>query len=142
MPASVQDVVNRWARGLTGSVQKIKESVNAMTENPMLRAAAAKDAYVSGVMEAAESGRWEDGLRSVDFQAWKTKTAEVGTQRIAAGVESAKPRVTQFMTQLLPYTDQVSRTVQQMPSGNLEDNIQRAVAAMRMMAQFRYRKGR
>lgn len=142
MSDSVQDVVSRWKKGMTGSVAKIKERINGLTTNPMLAAAAQKDKYVTGVMEAAESGRWEDGLRSVDFNSWKQKTAEVGTQRIAAGVEAATSKMTNFLTQLLPYTDQVSKSVQAMPSGNLEDNIQRAVAAMRMMANFKYRKAR
>lgn len=142
MADNVQDVVARWKKGMTGSVAKIKDKINGLTVNPMLQAAQQKEAYVNGVMEAAESGRWEDGLKSVDFQAWKQKTAEIGTQRIAAGVEAATAKQVNFFSQLLPFTDAVSRQIQAMPKGNLEDNIQRAIATMRAMSQFKYKKAR
>ena len=140
MADNVSDVVARWKKGMTGSVAKIKEKINGLTSNPMQKAAEAKDKYVMGVMAAADSGKWEDGLRSVDFAAWKQKTADVGTQRIAAGVEAATTKQMNFFSQLLPYTDRVKAAVAQMPSGTLEENIQRAIAAITQMSQFKYRK--
>lgn len=140
MAENPQDVLARWKKSMTASTGKMKEKIMALTSNPMQKAADKKDAYVAGIMEAAESGRWEDGLRSVDFNEWKRKTAEVGTQRVAAGVEAASSKMLNFLQQSLPYTEAVSKQVQAMPDGSLEDRIARAVAAMRKMSEFKYRK--
>lgn len=137
---NAQDVLARWKKAMTQSTGKMKEKIMGLQSNPMLKAAEKKDAYVAGIMDAAESGRWEDGLRSVDFAEWKRKTAEVGTARIAAGVEAASSKMLNFLQQSLPYTEAVSKMVQQMPDATLEDRIQRATTAMRKMAEFKYRK--
>lgn len=140
MAENPSDVVTRWKNAMKASTQKIKDKVMAMTTNPMTEAAKQKDAYVAGVQDAADSGRWEAGLKSVSLDDWKNKTATVGTGRIAAGVEAATTKMTNFLTQALPYTESVSRQVQAMPKATLDDRINRAVANMRMMSQFKYRK--
>lgn len=140
MAENPADVLARWKRSMTASTGKMKEKIMALQVNPMLQAAAQKDAYVTGVMEAAESGKWEAGLRAVSFDDWKRKTAEVGTARVAAGVEAASGKMLTFLQQSLPYTENVSKQIAQMPKATLEDRIQRAVANMRLMAQFKPRK--
>lgn len=142
MADNVTDVLARWKRGMTAAAPKIREKVMAMTANPMLAAAANKDGYVNGIMAAVESGKWEAGLRAVDFQAWKQKTAEVGSQRIAAGVEASTAKMQSFFTQLLPYTDAVKQMAASLPASNLEERIAKSVAVMRKMAEFKYRKTR
>lgn len=142
MPLNPTEVYNQWKAKLTGSTDKIKRGVAAVQVSPMAKAAAAKDKYLQGVMNAVDSGRYEEGLMSVSLQEWQRKMIDVGVGRIASGATAAEVKMTNFLSQLLPYTEQVSKSVQAMPSTSLEDNIQRAVATMRMMSQFKYRKVR
>lgn len=140
MAQSADAVIARWKKGMLGAASKVKEGVMAMTSNPLEKAAQKKDKYLSGVIEAAESGKWEAGLRGVSFEDWKRKTGEIGSQRIAAGVEAATGKMQIFIPQLLAYTEQVKRQVDQMPDSTLEERIARSVATMRMMADFKPRK--
>lgn len=137
---NASDVTAKWARNMTASVPAIKAGVQAVTESPMTKAAAAADRYVAGVQRAAESGKWQEGLMSVSLDEWKRLTAEKGAGRIAAGVSAATPKMESFMRQLLPFTAQVSRDIQAMPKGTLEDSIARSTETIRKMAQFRNRR--
>ena len=140
MAESAQVVMERWAKQMTASTGKMRDKVMALRDNPMLKAAAKKEAWLAGIQEAAADGRWEDGLRAVSFEEWKKKTAEIGSARMQAGVEAAKPKMVAFLSQLLPFTENVKAQVDQMPTTTLEERIQKSVATMRLMAGFRYRK--
>jgi len=133
------EVAKRWASGMVAAVPKIKAGVMAVTVSPATKAIAAKDKYVAGIMQSLEDGTWEAGLRSVDFNDWKEKTANAGTTRIQSGVSAATPGFTKFLEQLLPYTESVSRQIAQMPDNTAEDRIARMVANARLMAQFKPR---
>lgn len=130
----------KWRQRISNSVQAVKDGVNAVTESPMEKAAQAKDRYVAGVMRAAESGRYEDGLRSVSLATWKKLTADKGAGRIATGAQEAETKMRDFYQQFLPFAAQVSAEVQAMPKGSIEDSEQRMIANMRKLAQFRFRK--
>lgn len=133
-------VAQKWKRNLQQATQTIKDGVTAVTKSPMEAAAAQKAAYVAGVQRAADSGKWEAGLRSVSTQSWKDAMINKGVPRISSGVEGAVTKVQSFFAQLLPYTAQVSATIRAMPKGTIEDSVARAAAAIRMMSNFTYAK--
>lgn len=140
MPLSASEVADRWAKAMSASTGKMKAGILAMTKSPAEAAIKAKDKYREGILRSLEDGTWEAGLRSVVFADWQKKTADVGTTRVSAGVQSATPAMTKFFEQLLPYTDGVKRQIDQMPDATPEDRIQRMVANARLMAQFKPRK--
>lgn len=136
------DIAEKWKRNLTASIPSIKAGVMAVTQSPMAKAAQKADAYVEGVRRAAESGKWQEGLQSVTLADWQNRTANAGTERISRGANDAVSKVVAFQTQLKPTTDRIKAAVDAMPSGTLEDSIARSAAAIRMMAEFRFRKPR
>lgn len=139
---SGSDIAAKWQKNLTASIPNIKAGVLAVTVSPMQKAAAKVDAYVEGVRRAAESGKWQDGLASVSLSDWQNRTAGAGTDRISRGASDAVSKVAAFQTQLKPVTDRIKATVAAMPSGSLEDSIQRSATAIRMMAEMKFRKPR
>lgn len=135
-----QEIAAKWQRNTGAAQTAMKEGVMRVTESPMERAAQAKDRYVAGVQAAADSGKWEEGLRSVSLDDWKRLMIDKGVARVAGGVKEAMPKMVQFMDQLLPYTDAVSREIQAMPKGTLSDSAARMVKNMEKMSEFRFRK--
>lgn len=134
------DVAELWAKQMAANVGKMKAGVMAVTESPMEKAAAAADRYADGVRRAVEEGRYQEGLRSVSLGDWQRLTAEKGSQRIAQGVKEAMPKMQAFLAQLLPYAAQVSKEVQGMAKGSLQDSAARMLKNMELMSQFRFRK--
>ena len=138
MPMDPTVVAAKWKQNLTAAIPGMKASIQALQVNPMQKAAQNGAAYIQGVQDAYQSGRWQSGLMRVDFQEWKQKTAEVGTQRISAGAGAAMPKMTAFLSQLLPYTESVKQQIRAMPNATKEDRLQRMIANFEKMSQFKY----
>lgn len=134
------DVAARWVRRTQAATQDYTDAVNRVTESPMQKAAAQKQAMIQKLTAAVNDGTWERGLARVSLADWKAKTSQVGAQRIAQGVTQAEGKMQTFMSQFLPYADSVSQQVKGMPKITLEDSIARASAAIRAMAAFKQQR--
>lgn len=130
-----------WKSRLDASVDRIRAGVQAITENPCEKAAAAQDKWVAGVQEAANSGRWAASLRSVTLQQWKDAMLNKGVPRIAQGTAAAEPIVKDFATQLIDHLNRILPDIEAMPKITLEDSINRMTTFIRRMAEFHYIRG-
>lgn len=140
MAKSPVEVARKWQANLSASIESIKNGVNAVTEAPTERAARRVDAMVAGVQRAASEGKIQDGLRRVTLADWQRAMTEKGVGRIATGAAAAQPKVAAFLTEFLPHVEEGQRRLDSMPRGDLETNLQRAVAMMRHNATFRRRR--
>lgn len=140
MVISAQEFQQKHARNLKAAVPEIKAKILALQVNPCELAAAQKDKMLAGITEAVTSGKWGDNLKAVPLDEWKRKTGELGTARIAGGIDAAASKVTAFANQLIPYTEAVKMKCKALPGLTLEDSISRATTCIREMAKFRFRK--
>lgn len=137
MAKDPRKVAERWRDNLAASSAKITEGVQGVTRSPMEVAASRKDKWIAGVQQAAQSGKWEAGLRRRTLGDWQQAMITRGVPRIAQGASEATNDFAGFMADFLPFTDQVSAKVQAMPSVTLEQNIARATEAIRMLATYK-----
>lgn len=137
MAMSPQQIAEKWSRNTTGATQSMRDGVNAVTANPMEKAAQAQDAYLAGVQRAVQTGKWQAGLRSVTLAQWKDDMINKGIPRISAGVAAAKEKYTRFMTELMAHIGTIRAELEGMPRGDLETNLNRMMFNARRMADFR-----
>jgi hypothetical protein len=135
---SPDDIATKWATRLGAATQQITQGVNAVTVNPAAKAAAASQQYLNGVNAAVASGKYQRGLGRVTLQSWQDAMLTKGLPRIATGATQAKPKFSAFMAKWMPYQQGLQQKLQQMPRGDLQTNIQRAVMAMEYNAAFKY----
>ena len=126
----------KWARRLSGSTQDIIQGVERVSESPTDKAANAQDKMRARLLEAIDSGKWAAGLRRVTLADWKQAMTTRGIQRLAAGVDAAKPKVQAFAEQLLAHIDRVKGQVDSMPDVTFEDSMNRMLAFSRGMHEF------
>jgi hypothetical protein len=88
-------------------------------------------------MRAIEEGRWEQALRSYGLEEWKRDMIQKGINRIGQGAEAAKSDFAEFMSQFLPYAEEVAKRAESMSDLTLEDRIQKAIFVMRELSKFR-----
>jgi len=131
-------IAKRWSQNLGASQEKIREGVQAVTQSPTARAAAADVKYLAGVQRGVS--KWKSRLNAVTLSEWQTAMVEKGLPRVAQGAMAAEGKVSNFMTQFLPYVDTAAATVRAMPNLTLEDAVNRAAAMIRANAKFQYRK--
>jgi hypothetical protein len=143
MPAKLPDeVALKWQRNLLGATQRMKDGAMALTVSPGTSAAAKKSLWVAKMTDPKIQDKWAANTAAVSLTDWQKQFTVKGMQNLNAGVQAGTPNVEAFMQQLLPFTDNVSRTVKAMPKNNLQDSIARATKAIQMMSEFKYTKRR
>lgn len=121
-----------WAARLAASTAKIQAGIESVQTSPGAKAARAKDAYVNGVQ--AKVDKWARRTAAVSLTDWQQAAINKGLGRIASGAQAAQPKMATFLTRFLPHVEAGRNALP--ARGNLEQNIQRAVAMMRHNSQF------
>ena len=130
------ETYQKWGSRLTNAVPDVKAGVNRVTESPTAKAAQKEDKWFAGLQRAKQSGKFRRGLLGVSLEEWKMKTADVGADRIPAGVAAAEKKSTDFYAKLLPFEDKLAAKVRAMPDTTLQDSISRASTWILGMAEF------
>lgn len=131
-------VAQKWATNLGNSTASIKAGVQAVQTAPGQLAAANQAGYLSGVQQSVQ--KWANNVASVSLTSWQNATINKGINHIGSGATGAIPKMTSFMSQLLPYVAQGQQSLSSTPRGSLDQNIQRSVSFQRFMANFQYNK--
>ena len=132
----------KQAERLKASTGTIQRQVEAVTEAPGLKAAKKADKMLQNIQNSITSGRWQARVSAVSVEDWKTAMIKKGIPRIAQGIDAAAPKVEAFFEEFFPFLETVEKEVAAMPDMTLEDNINRAVHAMRRQSEFKIGKNR
>lgn len=144
MAKDPQFVTQKWQRGISASADQVRQGVQGVTVSPGEAAIKAKGKYQEGVARALSNGDFDKGNRSYTVGDWQKSMIDKGIPRLASGAAAAAPKVAAFMAQWLPAMEDLSRQIDAMPSGTVEDSIARARAAIVYNSNLRgrYRAGR
>lgn len=89
MSATGQSIVDNWKAAMTSGTARNKyvAGINAVTENPMEKAAAAVEngSYMAGVQAAISSGKMVRKLRGASLQNWKANATGPGANNLQSG---------------------------------------------------------
>ncbi len=129
------EIAASWKSGLSGATTKMQAGINGVTTAPGQSAARQKEVWAQNVASAKD--KWASRVAAVPVQDWKDAMINKGLPRIATGAAAAQGKMEAFMGQLLPYEQNMVNSLP--PRGDKEQNIQRAVAAMRKMGDFKLR---
>lgn len=130
------ELAEKWNRRIKGAGEDIRRGVDKVTENPAVKAVAAKAKMLSRLTEAVTSGKWERGLNRVTLADWKAAMTELGIGRIPAGADRAIPKVREFAGELIAHENAGLNVIDAMPDVTLEDSIQRMTSWIRHMSEF------
>lgn len=132
-----QQAADKQAKNLKASTQYIQQGVQNVTVAPGKSAAAKQDKMRNNIMAAIDSGKWAQRVSSVPLNEWQQQMVNKGIPRIAAGIDAANGKVTDFFTQLFPYQDSLKAQINSMPDLTIEDNISRMTTFVRGMSNFK-----
>lgn len=139
-PITVDDFYRRWRAAMEDAAPRYSAGIRAVQESPMERAAQNKQRWVDGVRQAAENGRYENGLRSVTLQQWKDAAANIGAQRLRDGAVKAERKVRTFWATYGDFIQNTAASVRQLPKTTYADRRQRAIAMMDALHNNPYRE--
>lgn len=130
------EFADKQATRLKGAVEDIRKGVDRVKDSPTAKAAAKKDKYLSGISDAVSSGKWQRGLMAVNLTDWQESMKEKGLNRIASGIDGARPKVMAFAEKLNAFQDNLKKDIDKMPDNTREDRINKMTAWVRGMAKF------
>ncbi len=128
------EFAEKHARRLKAAIPDMQKGIERVTESPTAKAANKKEKMRANLNNAIDNGKWEAGLRRVSLEDWKKQILGKGLQRVSAGIDGAKDKVTAFAAQLLPFESSLQNTINSMPDLSLEDSVARSTAWIRGMA--------
>lgn len=130
---TADEIAKSWASGLSSATAKIKSGVTNTTVAPGQAAARSKELWASRVAESKD--KWATNVSKVTLSEWQDSMINKGIGRISTGANAATSKFASFMGKLLPYEQ---AAVASLPArGTIEQNIDRATAMMRKMADFK-----
>ena len=136
---SPTEAAEKWARNTKGATQDMRRGIERVTEAPGMKAAEKVNKMRAGVLAALDDGTWEENVAAVSLQDWKKDMIDKGVGRVAAGVDGAQGKQSDFYSQLFDHQEGIARELEGMPDLTLEDGIDRAVHQMRRMSEFKKR---
>lgn len=131
-----QEAHEKWKNRLSAAVPDVKAGVMRVTESPMAKAAAQEEKWIQNLQKAKAQGKFKRGLLNVSLEEWKTKTADIGADRIPAGAAGAEKKQVDFYSKLFPFEEKVQNEVKSMPNTTLSDSVARASKWITRMAEF------
>lgn len=129
-----QAATQKWVTNLSAASAQMQAGAMAVQTAPGQAAAAAADKWLARV--TASKAKFAQRVGSVSLQSWQNSYVNVGIPRVAQGAQAKQSKVTDFMTQFLPYLESGLQTIDKMPNVTLEDGIARATAMIRYNAKF------
>ena len=133
-------ISTKWARRLKGSVVDIQTGIDGVTESPAEKAVAKQEKMLANLTKSVNDGVWANQLKKVSLSDWKQKTKEKVAQRLPGGVDAAMPKRKRFDSWMTNTINEILPTIASMADLTLEDNIARATAMIRHMAENKYKK--
>lgn len=129
----IDQIAAKWSRVTPARTQDYTAGVQSPRADWEQATTAANDRFVQGVTEAAQSGRFANGVRKAGTAKWQQKTLEKGPNRFAEGVRLGKQ---DFQDGFAPFA-QVIAGVQLPPRGPKGDpsNIERVRAIAQALHQ-------
>ena len=132
-----QQIAEKWARNLGQAGADIIAGVDAVTESPMVKAAAKKEKMLANLTASVTDGRWEAGLNRVTLEEWREAMKTKGVPIIAARAQSKVGEVAAFHAELAAHQDRLSAEIDAMPDITLQDSIARMTRQVMGMSEFR-----
>lgn len=124
----------KWVNNLSNSTSAITAGVNAVTQAPGAKAAAAVQTWLARIQQSAN--KWAKNVGAVSLQQWQEAMTTVGIPRIAQGAQAKQGKYLAFAQKFYPYLAQGQAQVQAMPKVTLQDGINRAVAMIKHNAAY------
>jgi hypothetical protein len=132
---SPQEAAEKWARNLASAGPSIVAGVNAVQVNPAQAAAAQADVAARNYQKAISEGKWQAGLARTTLAGWQNAMKGKGVQRIAEGATQGKPKMVQFLQQLIPAVEAAKANLP--PRGDKAANRQRMIQFSEQMSNFK-----
>lgn len=130
-------VAQKWSDRLSAAGPDMLEGIQGVTTAPGESAAQREDTMRQRLLEALNSGKWREAVRAITLGQWQEAMRIKGVPRATEAARTSKPKMEAFQREFLPFAEQVSAEIRQMPNATQADREARMLANVRRMREFR-----
>lgn len=131
-----EQFAERWGTGLTGSIERMRTGVEAVTVAPGVAAAAKADKWHAAISRNDTKAKWKARVGAVPLEVWQQAMINKGLNRIADGVENAGGKMEAFGGKLIAHQNRLLAEMDNLADITLEDSIKRMTYWVRGMAKL------
>jgi len=115
---------DRWSNGMSNASQKIQSGIEAVTEAPGQKAAAAVELWFKRIQQSKD--KFARNVAAVSLNDWKQAAIKKGIPAIQNSVSLAKPKVQKAAEKLIPA---INNALSDIPERGmtLEENMRRVL---------------
>jgi hypothetical protein len=126
----------KWARRTAAAGADWQAGVQAVTDAPGAKAAAASDAWQQKLSMPETKEKFRRNVSAVPLEEWKGKTAQA-SGRFTGGAQAAQDKMLKHQQAVESHMESGLRQLATMPSVTLEDKIARSAFWQRHMATYK-----
>jgi hypothetical protein len=135
MAKNSQQVAKKWVSKMSGASEAYKQGIESVQRSPGEAAAAAVPRMIQKLMEMHESGELQRRMASVGLAEWKEAAKNKGASRLASGAAAAEGDFANFMSEFLPFVENVKQNLPE--RGDFNQNMQRMLANAEALHKFK-----
>lgn len=136
MRGTPQSRAEKWARRTSAAGPDWQAGINAVTDAPGAKAAAAADAWQQRLAEPTTKEKFRRNVGAVPLEDWKSKTSNA-SGRFTGGAQAAQDKMAKHQQNVESHMETGLRQLNSMPNVTLEDRIARQVFWTRHMASYK-----
>lgn len=136
---SADKISEKWGRRLKAAQKDITDGLDAVTEDPGVKAVAAKEKLKAKLIASIDDGTWEKRRLAVGLSEWRDKTKKKVIERLSGGVEAAMGKRKKFDSWLVSRLNGILPTIKGMSDMTISDSVERVRAMMEYMHAERYK---
>lgn len=130
-------VAASWAQNGAASSSKWLANANATTVDPTALAIAAGPKYLQNVQAAYQQGRYQRGLQRSGKAGWLAGINGKGAGNFSNGITQSEQKFAAAIAPVLQYEAGLQSRVKAMPNNTPQDAVNRAVAWLQGMQQYK-----
>lgn len=124
------EIFEQYRARMSQSMARIQKGAETTEKSQVGNAIKQKELMKQRIMEAIDNGSWETGLRNAGDQKWLRNLVQKGIPKITAGIDANKPEIIAKMEKVGQVGEMVSKEVDAMPKGGVEESIARVRRSM------------
>lgn len=136
MRGTPEQRAEKWARRTAASQSDWQAGIEAVTESPMVKAAASSDLWQQKVSMQETKDKFKRNVASVDMGTWKAKTV-AGAGKFSSGAQANQDKMAKHQRDSQAYIEAGQAKIKAMPNVTIEDKAARAAEWVRYMGKYK-----
>lgn len=126
---------DKYRQGVQGGATRYQQGIANVKTAPSQKAIEQKDKMVQNWLASVNSGKWEQEMGKVSLSMWQEASRTKGATNYSSSADKASQAYAAWASEAYPIIQQIQDQIASMPSTTIDQNIQRMITNVTLMAE-------